>query len=135
MIGLIAITGFNCVQAQNDPSDTLAITTVRDFYTAYMTEFPDLSSGHEHRANAILKKYCTANLIKKVPKLADQIDSDPFLKAQDSDSTLAKTLSIKRDMKRPSEYIVSYHDRDNTNFIIHVLVVKQKEGYKIANVW
>src|ERR1700738_2607427 len=78
MVGLTSITGFNYAQAQNNPSDTLPITTLRDFYTAYLTEFPDLSPGHEYKANAILKKNCTANLINRVPKLADQIDSTPL---------------------------------------------------------
>jgi Protein of unknown function (DUF3828) len=75
-----------------------------DFYTSYMKEFTDLSSGHEQKTNEILKKYCTVSLIKKIPKLADQIDSDPFLKAQDSDSSWTKSLAIKKDLKTKRIY-------------------------------
>src|ERR1700686_4131905 len=105
MIALLIMTSFNLVQAQNRSSDTLVMKMLRDFYTSYMNEFTDLSSGHEQKTNAILKQYCTVNLINKIPKLADQMDSDPFLKAQDSDSSWAKSLVIIKDLKRPNVYI------------------------------
>jgi hypothetical protein len=135
MIAVISMAIFNRVQAQNSSRDTLAKTMLVDFYTSYMKEFTDLSSAREHKINAIIKKYCTTSLINKIPKLADQIDSDPFLKAQDSDSTWAKSLVIKKDLKRPSVYTVSYRDGSNTNTTIHLFVIRQKESYKIADVW
>lgn len=135
VIALLTMTSCNCVRAQNGTSDTLAIKMLREFYTSYMTQFTDLSSGHEQKTNAILKKYCTASLINRIPKLADQTDSDPFLKAQDSDSSWAKSLVIKKDLKRANTYNVSYQDSGDTNTIIHLLVLKQKEGYKIADLW
>lgn len=82
MIGLISMSTFNGVQAQNSPPDIQAMTMLRDFYTNYLKEFTDLSSARGQKLNAILKKYCTASLINKVPKLTDQINGDPFLKAQ-----------------------------------------------------
>jgi hypothetical protein len=129
------MTGFYRVQAQDNLPDTHAIKMLEDFYTSYMKEFTDLSYGHKHRTNVILKKYCTVSLINKIPKLADQMDSDPFLKAQDSDSSWVKSLVVKKDLKRSGVYIVSYRDGNNTNTIIHSLVVKQKQIYKIADVW
>jgi hypothetical protein len=135
MIGLICMTSFYSVQAQNNLPDTQAVKMLGDFYTSYMTEFDNLSSGHKHRTDAILKKYCTASLINKIPKLADKLDSDPFLNAQDSDSSWVKSLVINKDLKTPGVYIVSYHDGNNTNSIIHLLVIKQMESYKIADVW
>jgi hypothetical protein len=135
MIGLVPMSILNCVQAQNSPPDTPAMTMLRDFYTNYLKEFTDLSSAHAQKLNTILKKYCTTSLINKVPKLAVQIDSDPFLKAQDSDSTWAKSLVIKKDLKKPSIYIVSYGDAGNASTIIHLFVIKQRESYKIADVW
>ena len=135
MIGFISMTCFYRVQAQDNQPDTQVMKMLQNFYTSYMKEFTDLSSGHEHRTNVILKKYCTVSLINKIPKLADQMDSDPFLKAQDSDSSWAKSLVVKKDLKRSGVYIVSYRDGNNTNTIIHSLVVKQKESYMIADVW
>ena len=108
---------------------------LRDFYTAYMNEFTDMSLGHNERTNAILRKYCTEKLISRIPKLAEQVDSDPFLKAQDSDSTWTKSLVIKKGAKYPGAYSVSYSDGSNIQTTIHLFVVWQKETYVISNVW
>ena len=78
LIGLISGTSFNKVQAQNNPADKQVVKMLGDFYTSYMDEFTNLSSGHEQKTNEILKKYCTASQINKIPKLADQIVIDPF---------------------------------------------------------
>jgi uncharacterized protein DUF3828 len=134
-ICLIILTGFNCVNAQNTPSEPPAVKMLRDFYTNYMNEFTNLSQGHEQRTNAILKKYCTAKLIGRIPKLSRQTESDPFLKAQDSDSAWTKSLGIKKDTKNPGVYIVSYRDGGNTLTTIHLFVVEQKDTYMISNVW
>lgn len=135
MIGITFITGFNCTQAQNTPADKQVVAMLREFYTAYMTEFPEISPSHDQKLKAILKKYCTANLIKKFPKLADQIDADPILNAQDSDAAWTKTLEITKDPKKAGVFTVSYRDGGNTSSTIHLLVVKQKDGYKVDAVW
>jgi hypothetical protein len=135
MIGIINTTSFNCALAQNDPHDNQIMKMLRDFYSSYMNEFTDLSTGHEQKTNAILKKYCTADLIKKIPKLMEQMDADPILKTQDSDSAWVKSLVIIKDLKRSSVYIVSYVDGGNTETTIHLLVVDQNEKYKVADVW
>jgi hypothetical protein len=105
VIGLTSVTSINCVQAQNNPPDT------------------------------IKRKYCGTALLKRIPKLAEQTDSDPLLKAQDCSSEFAKSLVIKKDLKRPGVYIVSYGGGDASNTIIHLVMVNQNERYKIADVW
>lgn len=134
IMSLIFITGNNCAQAQNTPADKV-ITMLKDFYTAYMTQFPDISPSRKQKLQAILKKYCTVNLIKKIPKLADQIDSDPILNAQDSDAAWAKSLVIEKDPKKADVFAVSYRDGGNTLTTIHLKVVKQNDTYKVDTVW
>ncbi|HET7002655.1 MAG TPA: hypothetical protein VFI33_15130 [Puia sp.] len=137
LLAILSVISFNYVQAQNDLPDSLVKKMLRDFYTSYMKQFTDLSPGHEQKTKEILKKYCTAGLIKKIPKLADKTDSDPFLMAQDSDSSWTKSLVIKKDLKKSGVYVVSYHDDSEakTFVIIHLLVVRQKESYLISDVW
>jgi hypothetical protein len=113
-----------------------ATAMLRQFYIAYMTAFNDTSTTDVEKELATLQhSYCTASLLKRIPQLADKIDADPFLQAQDNDSSLAKSLVIKRDPKKPSVYIVSYLDGTPSKAAIHVSVVREKEGYKLADVW
>jgi hypothetical protein len=51
-----------------------------------------------------------------------------------------ETLSIIKTNKTPNSYTVSYKWTDHFSketdmFIIHLIVEKQKEGFKIAEVW
>jgi len=79
---------------------------LKEFYTNYITE---VSNGAEpKKILSLQKKYCTVALLKKIPKLIEQSDSDPFLKAQDSNTEFLKTLSLRKDLKKSNTYIVSY---------------------------
>jgi len=130
-IGIIFFSSPNSAQAQKDSSDKQVVAMLKDFYTSYMTAFSD--GADENKFAAIQKKYCTAALLKRVPKLAEQWDSDPFLKAQDSNVEYLKTLTVKKDLKKRDSYIVSYYAV--RTFVIHLLVIKQNESYKIDSVW
>lgn len=82
------------------------------------------------KINSIKKKYCTANLLRKIEK--DELDYDPFLNAQDSNIEWIKTLSVKKDTKENNLYYVSYKDTYNgTQIVIKLIVLKEKESYKI----
>jgi len=134
IIGLLTIN-YSCVQAQATFSDNEAKVTLRSFYTSYMTEFSNLSPSREKKLNAIKSKYCTESLLKKLPALAEQTDSDPLLKAQDSDAAWLKTLTVEKDLKKPNTYNVSYVDGGNNKTIIHLTLIKQSNAIKITSVW
>jgi len=92
------------------PDEKTAISTLRTFYTDYMSEFSTASGGKqfEDRLSELRSKYCTAKCKKQYKKLIEGTDSDPIIKGQDSDAKFAKTLSIKRDLKKSNVYDVSY---------------------------
>jgi hypothetical protein len=89
--------------------------------------------------------YCTSRLLNKIanrpgPESIHWEDYDPITKAQDCNSDVLKTLSIIRNKKEPNSYSVSYSWTDYFTKIttwrtIHLIVLKQKERFKIADVW
>ena len=84
--------------------------------------------------NSIQKKYCTVRFLKIIKN--QELDEDPFLKAQDSDSAWVKTLSVVKEAGKENTFGVSYIDKTNGHkTIIHVMLLKSKEGNKIDNVW
>jgi len=124
-------------KAQNNSSDQ-AITMLKKFYTAYMSEF---SSSHdlrvsEHNLLSLRQKYCTSTCLKQYQKLVEETDSDPLIKAQDSDKDLLKTLKIKRNLNKPNLYTVSYIaiNDNNEKVIINLIVVNQRGLPKIASI-
>ncbi|MFL5789323.1 MAG: DUF3828 domain-containing protein [Flavisolibacter sp.] len=129
---LISVSSY-CVQAQNAYANKSAEGMLKEFYTKYITEV--FMGANEKKIHLILKKYCTVKLLNKVPKLTQNIDGDPFLKAQDSDTSNLKSLSIKKDNKRKNIYSVSYIANPNHQITIHLLVVKESGSFKIDSVW
>jgi hypothetical protein len=118
-------------------ADQQAIAMLKNFYTAYMTEIA-VGSSHNFakKLTSIQKKYCTADLVDKIPALVDRANCDPFLKAQDSNMENIKSLSFKKDTKASNLFLVSYTDiyRHNKT-TIKLTVVKQKDNFKIASVF
>ena len=91
----LLITNALATKAQNKVSDQQAISMLKKFYTSYMT----LIAGSEidNKSETSLKKeYCTKKLLNNIPKLIEEIDADPIIKAQDSHLSLIKTLSFKK---------------------------------------
>ena len=92
----VVINTTSCIQSKNTGSDEKAIIiTLKKFYTEYIISIatPDsipLSKG----TDAIQKKYCTPNLINRIQKQFEneEIDADPFLKAQDTEPIPAKAV-------------------------------------------
>lgn len=121
---------------------------LKEFYTIYIKQVADGPAGEsgEQAINAIRKKYCSSRLLKELKKKFEngQLDYDPFLKAQDSDTSLLKTLSITKDEHKENVYEVSYsYDRLSGNrsemiketVIIHLTLIKANNQYKIDSVW
>ena len=113
---------------------------LRTFYTWYIKAY-----NSSHDTNIVIKKldslkniYCTKDLLNKIAKQTknDELDYDPFIKAQDSNIGNEKTLTIKKDEGKTNVYIVSYIDAyDHKKTVINNHIVKQKDGYKIDSVW
>lgn len=112
---------------------------IKDFYTNYFivfaSEVPGVSS--QKKLEMLQKKYCTETFFKKIPDIIEQTDSDPFLKAQDSDIRYLKTLTVLKDLQN-HQYIVSYIADVATNkkitITIHLTLVKHGSNYKIDSV-
>ena len=62
-----------------------------------------------------------------------------FLKAQDSDTSLLKTLTVKKNSRKPNLYDVSYSFTDyqspTVTRLIHLIVTNQNGSLKINNLW
>ena len=117
---------------------------LRNFYTNYIT---DIAIGQSplQSSDSLVKKYCTQKLLNKIaehsdPEKLNWWDSDPFIKAQDSDTAFLKTLSIRTNKTKANSYSVSYGWTDDltkktTRTTIYLIVERQKDGFKIADVW
>ena len=130
MVSILTIANSFCVQAQDVDSASQAQGMIKRFYISYIT---DVDKGETSKLDALQKKVCTARLLQRIPKLADQLDADPFLKAQDSNIKFLKSLTVKEDLKKEGHYIVSYGIDEKV--VINLMVVKQDGNYKIDNVW
>jgi len=138
IVNLIFITSYNHVQAQNRPYDRQAFMMLKEFYTAYITEWSKLTTPiNLTKLNAIQRKYCTASLLSKIKAQlkSGQLDSDPFLQAQDVDISWLKTLSFNRDSRILNSYTASYIDSvSNEKVIIHLTIIKQGDNFKIMSI-
>ena len=125
--------------ASSIDSSKSALSFLKNFYTIYIT---DIAIGHSlNSSDSLKKKYCTPKLLNKIaehsdPEKLNWWDYDPFIKAQDSDTAFLKSLSIRMNNRKPNSYSVSYGSTDDsTKITIHLIVQKQKEGFRIADVW
>ena len=120
---------FSCQSNQPSSTDEQIISMLKDFYTGYITENAKMPTDFA-KINLMKKKYCTANLLSKIEK--EELDYDSFLNAQDSNTEWLKTLAVKKDTKENNLYQVSYKDTYNgTQVVIKLIVIKEKESYKI----
>ena len=122
---------------------TSPISFLKSFYTMYIT---GIAIGNSlNSSDSLTKKYCTRGLLHKIaehsdPEKPNWWEADPFLKAQDSDTAVLKTLSIRANKMKTNAYSVSYSwvddlNKKTTRRTIYLIVEKQKDGFKIADVW
>jgi hypothetical protein len=135
---------FCCGQtASSIDTSKSAVHFLKNFYTTYIT---DIAIGHSlHSSDSLIKKYCTPRLLHKIaehsaPEKLNGWDYDPFIKAQDCDTAVLKTLAIRTNKMNPNAYSVSYEWTDyftkiTTKTTIHLMVVDQKDGFRISEVW
>lgn len=131
----------NSIKAQIKPANLSRANEqvkgmLKDFYTDYITAIAT-SEDYEEKLHALTNKYCTKRLMAKIAKdYKEGLDYDPFIKAQDSDTTCLKTLSVKKEPQKANTYTVSYIESyDKKKVQIHLLVIIQNNDHKIDAVW
>lgn len=131
-ISIMLLSGSTYLQAQDNSFDKQALTMLREFYTSYITEISKAGPPNEKKLNALKRKFCTTSLLKKIEK--EEMDFDPFLKAQDSDASILKTLAFKKEPQKNS-YVASYVDNNSGNSIaIHLKVINENNALKISSI-
>jgi hypothetical protein len=141
---IFCFSASNCFSQTNSSIDTAknAEIFLKNFYTVYIT---DIAIGSGNSSRSLVKKYCTSKLLNKLaehsnPEKMNWWDFDPFIKAQDSDTAVLKTLFVSMNKKKANWYSVSYSLKDYPDkktewTTIHLVVVKQKAGFKIDDIW
>lgn len=112
---------------------------LKKFYTAYITTVSnDQSKAMNKKITLLRHQYCTKKALAKIPELVEQTDADPFLKAQDSDVSVLKSLSVKRNQTKPNLYTVSYsfiNEFSSDKIAINLIVINQNGSLKIDDLW
>lgn len=102
---------------------------LRTFYTEYITACVNDTGD---ATQAIMQKYCTAQLAKKIA--GSSLDSDPFLTAQDCFASWIATLTITK-AKANNVYNVCFKDESSGHpLCTPVTVIKEGDAYKISYV-
>lgn len=101
------------------------------FYSEYITQCSNLTDNAVAGRNAIIEKYCTAELAAKVKN--SEPDSDPFLNAQDCDIAWLKTLTITQDENNKDTYYVCYTAAPGEEpNCVDLKVIEEKGSFKIS---
>lgn len=136
LVAIIICSG--CIHLQQAPSEEKSLVMLKNFYTEYLNEVASSNpiSLSAHKLDSLKNIYCTEALLIKIPNLIAQSDTDPFIKAQDSNRGNAKTLSVKKEARKENTYIVSYVDEyDKLTKAIHVTVIQEEGIIKISSIW
>ena len=109
---------------------------LKNFYRAYMTSFAiDPPEVSDIKLDSIRKLYCTKQLTDSLAKAwaNSDLDFDPFINAQDADTSNLKSLQISKD---DQAYSVCYMDYSAKQSVcIHLKLVEENHSLKIASVW
>ena len=128
---ILIFSGSSCL-GQNKTANDSAMIMLKQFYTSYITANDESLS--EKELDLIKKKYCTQKILNRIAK-DEELDSDPFVNAQDTNMDWLKTLVISKDPQKANVYIVSYLDTYTQERIINkLLVVKKGQAYKIDDI-
>jgi hypothetical protein len=133
---LCLISNYANVKAQNSSTDKKVFRMLKEFYTSYITSLSIISPLNIEKADSIKLKYCDVTMLNNINNQfkKGELDFDPFLKAQDIDSSCLKTLSFSKDLKRPNTFAV-YYISNHIKTVIYLKVAKENSIYKIKNVW
>ncbi|WOC39726.1 DUF3828 domain-containing protein [Polaribacter sp. HL-MS24] len=120
-----------CLQSQNKFSELKAKETLEIFYSKYIEEASKWPSNKD-KLDEIIKEFCTENFINNNKNLS----YDPFIKAQDIDSSWINSLKVIKDTVRCKTFTVSFYDKSSDTFISIKLslVLDLNKNYKINNI-
>ncbi len=142
---IFSLSASFCISQTKSSIDSASspLSFLTNFYTTYIT---DMAIGKSNNSNdSLVRKYCTSRLLRKIvehsnPDKLNWWDYDPILKAQDADTATLKSLVIIETNKTSNTYSVSYKWTDfftkkTETVTIHLMVAKQNQGFRIADVW
>lgn len=83
------------------------------------------------KIDSLKSRYCTKRYLDELSS-DDDLDYDPFLKAQDYDIEWLKTLTVNKTPEKEMLYIVSYYESyKKARTTIRLKIIKEKGSYKI----
>lgn len=130
-VSIFVFFGSYCL-GQRKVSNDSAVIMLKQFYISYITASEE--SLDQKKLNLIKKQYCTKKILNRIAK-DEELDSDPFVNAQDTNMDWLKTLVISKDAQNANVYIASYVDSYTKKRIINkLLVVKEGRVYKIDDI-
>lgn len=125
-------------EQSSSTSDEQIIHLCKSFYISYITEISeDTSVNLFNKLDSIKQIYCTNDLLENIRRKTEnhEMESDPFIKAQDANIKWLKTLSVEKDPQKRYWYNVSYIDNyDGSKVIIKLKFVEEKGFYKIDSI-
>lgn len=127
--------------AQNNSSEKQVQNMLVDFYSnyIYIWENTPISVVYE-KLDSLMQENCTSKLRNKAIKTFKEADADWL--TNNLVGSINENLTVERDATKENGYIVSFiaSNSDASGNVIkqivtlHVMVVKERERYKIADV-
>lgn len=107
---------------------------LREFYTLYITE-NDKKKRDTQRIATIKEKYVTPKLLAKIDSamLYYELDYDPFVNAQDYDTTWINTLEIAPVPERTNTFDICYTYNRNSKSCMTAVLAESEGKYMIDN--
>ncbi len=145
---LIIFSNIGCAHAQTSIEDKQAMQMLKEFYIAHNIAWSVARTTGPYvlikKLDSLQKKYCSVRMRKelKEEQKKNGLDYDLLTNDEHADVKHLKTLTITKDATKTNGYTVSYiaSNTDPTGkpidekAVIHVTVVKENEGLKIASV-
>lgn len=125
-------------ERSNSTSDEQIISLCENFYISYITEISEGTLvNSDKRLDSIKQIYCTSDLLKNFWRKMEnnEMDWDPFIKAQDANIKCLKTLNVGKNTQQINWYFVSYIDNYNgEKVVIELKYIKDNGSYKIDSI-
>jgi hypothetical protein len=125
-------------EQSSSTSDEQIISLCKNFYIGYITEISEGTLVNmEKNLDSIKQIYCTNDLLENIRRKTEnnEMDIDPFIKAQDANIKWLKTLTVEKDTQKRYWYMVSYIDNyDEGKVIINLKFIKENGFYKIDSI-
>lgn len=106
------------------------------FYSSYLKEFVNENfQESEEKLDSIKAKYCTKSLLDSISNEFEnnELDYDPFIKAQDVSSDMIATLTVNKVANSENKFNVQYFEKysgHKTNIV--VTVIDENGSFKIS---